>query len=430
MTCSPVTLDFSRKETAMRKTTIIALLGAILLASAATAWCNQKKQPKGTAEQPRQPFELPAVPQTAEPFRFENPNPARRLQTLTYTIDYTGKTVLQIGVSGRLSPQRAKAVQEGILRLITESMCRPGDVAVIWDADTLNRVATIRNGDRTEDCSPKWLKFKVAENKADLARLNQHFFAMREQNHQGIADLNLPRLTNFIGQEFHEYSDFPNRILVLYGSAVHVSPDGASSLETSYPTIGSLRAPLSAFSTRDKEVYLGNTVTHFVVNDEDFKNGLHRAGLQNFWAAYFLSQGSPLLTFSPDPRVSERVLNATLPPISAYVDDLNAGFVSVITANVGLFDDLSRDGLPVPSTLQRGALILGLMWPDRKLDLDLHVNLAGQPERLSFRNPRTKWGGTLRKAFGTGWEEVYFSGEMDPATDRGLGQRLRGRCAP
>lgn len=126
-----------------------------------------------------------------------------------------------------------------------------------------------------------------------------------------------PHIVHHIGQEFHEYPDYPNRILVLYGSAIHVAPEGESTLlDGAYPTVGTLRAPLSPFSTRDRAWYLGNTTTHFILTDR-FTDRVHRDGLENFWSAYFLSQGSPLLTFSSDPRIADRVLNPDLPGLPA-----------------------------------------------------------------------------------------------------------------
>lgn len=398
----------------MWKSLCVAIGLMVVLVGNISANCNKQKQPGKLGESASATFELPKIPAKGKAFSFDDPDPQRTLESVPYTITPTAKSVFQIGVSGRLSPSRAAAFHQGILKLLTASMCRPGDVAVIWDAETLNRIALFRNSDRVQSCDLKWVKFKVSENQGEIAKLNLHFQKMKEAQHTGIADLNVPRLVNFLGQEFHEYPDYPNRILVLFGSAIYVDPnDKQTSFLNSYPTVGMLRAPLSPFSTSDRAWYLGNTVTHFVVNEEDFRNGLHKNGLRSFWAAYLLSQGSPLLTFSPDPEVSERVLNPKLPVIPAYVDDLTPGFISVEPRQVGLFDALKNARPAVPSALSRGTLVLGLMWDDPAVDLDLHVGFVGKQGRLSFHEPNASFG-TLRKHPGTGWEEVHFTGEVVP----------------
>lgn len=384
---------------------VFALFTALFVTATAEGNCNKRRQPGATVT-----VELPDVPADAAPFRFDKPDPARSLPEVPYSLDPNGKSVFLVGVSGGLSADRAMEVQAGILRLFQESMCRPDDVMVVWNADHLTRIATFRNGDRVQDCSQKWLKFKIANNKHEIARFNQHFQELRRVDYQGVADLNVPRLVDFLGQEFHEFGDYPNRVMVLYGSAIYVDRNKGNSLENAYPTVGTLRAPLSPFSTRDKASYLGNVVTHFVHN-EDFANDIHRRGLMNWWSAYFRSMASPLLTFSPDTRVSERVLRTDLPVIPAYVDDMTPGFISVDTTEVGDLFGPIKPGRSASSPVERGPLMLGLKF-DRNLDLDLWVNLRGKPERLSFSNPRTDFG-FLRKRFDTGWEEVLFTDEVN-----------------
>ena len=206
--------------------------------------------------------------------------------------------------------------------------------------------------------------------------------------------------------------DYENRILVLYGPALRVSRDpSVPSFGAAYPTVGTLRAELSPLSTRDKAWYLGNTVTHFVYTDQ-LTSRVLRDGVQNWVSAFFLSQGSPLVTFSRDPRVSERVLNPQLPVITAYVDDVQPGYISV--EPVRLFDEFA--GSRLPSMLAEGSLQLGLKWVSGNggLDLDLHVGLINQEERLSFRNPQTKFG-NLRKDLETGWEVVTLQREVTPS---------------
>ena len=380
---------------------LILLLGS---ASPTPAWCNRPEQPDSEATDN---FDLPEVLPEAKPFTFDEPDESRLVRKLEYKLDPAGKSVFLVAISNRLTPQQAEEVQAGILGIISSNMCLPADALVVWGAD-LRRVATFRNDARVQDCSPKWLKFKVAQNKAEFARLNQYLEEMKNADHQGRATLNVPHVVHHLGQEFHEYHDYPNRILVLFGSAIDIGGTEGAAMETAYPTVGMLRAELSPLSTRGKAWYLGNTVTHFVHTDT-ITSRVHRDGLQNFWAAFFTSLGSPLLTFSPDPRVSERVLNPALPVLPAYVDDVNPGFVAV--SEVRLFDDFA--GSTIPTRLERGSLRIALKWIDPEIDLDLHVGLVSGGERLSFRNPRTEFG-TLRKDFGTGWEEVSLTQEVSP----------------
>lgn len=78
--------------------------------------------------------------------------------------------------------------------------------------------------------------------------------------------------------------------------------------------------------------------------------------------------------------------------------------------SVQLFDDdVSETG--TPTQLERGAVTVGLMWPSEDIDLDLHVSLRGQSERLSFRQPGTSFG-TLTKRYGSGWEVAQFNQEV------------------
>ena len=375
-----------------------------------TAWCNRPEQDSATPAETD--FEISDAVQASleNPFSFADPDPSRLLRNLDYTIDPAKKSVLLIAVSTELSPQQASDVQAGILGLISDSMCKPDDTLVVWDSD-LRRVATIRNDDRVQDCSAKWLKFKVHQNQTELARLNQFFQAMKEAEHSGTAAWDLPRLTHHLGQEFHEWHDYSNRILVLFGSATEISSDQSlPSLKTAYPTVGTLRAELSPLSTRNKAWYLGNISTHFVYTDE-LTSRVLRDGLSNWMSAFFLSQGSPLLTFSADPRVSERVLNPQLPVIPAYVDDVNPGFIPV--QPVRIFDEFN-DGR-FPSTLERGSLQIGLKWDaSRKVDLDLHVGLAKGGQRLSFRNPNSRIG-NLQKDLATGFEIVSLTQEIIPS---------------
>lgn len=391
-----------------KKTTraLIVALSLQLVTLNTHAWCNRPEQ--SGAEPDSTEFEIPAVAPTTQPFRFEDPDPARLLRRLEYTIDPTAKSVFLVVVSEQLSPQQATDVQAGILGLIGSSMCQPHDVLVVWSSN-VRRVATIRNDERIVDCSPKWLKFRVHQNQADLARLNQYFQEMKAADHQRTGSWDLPHLTHHLGQEFHEWSDYPNRVLILFGSAQRVSTDrSVPSFEAAYPTVGTLRSELSPLSTRTKAWNLGKTVTHFVYTDE-LRSRVLRDGIQNWISAFFLSQGSPLLTFSADPQVSERVLSPQLPVIPAYVDDVNPGFISV--EPVRIFDEFA--GSRLPATLQRGSLELGLKFA-AELDLDLHVGLVGQGERLSFRNPQTSFG-SLRKDFETGWEVVTLDQEITPA---------------
>jgi len=394
----------------MTRTFILTLMATLLLTLAlpADGWCNRREQ-KGRNTAAAETYELPEV-SSAAPFRFDRPDPRRQLRQIDYRVDPNGKSVYQVVLSDRLSPTQAADAQESILGLLTERLCHPEDVLTVWSGE-LRRIATFRSDERVRDCaSSNAVRFKVHRNRTEIARFNQHLERFKAENLPGRADLNVPHVVHHLGQEFHEYPDYPNRSLVLFGSAIHVGADGQSTLlEGAYPTVGMLRAPLSPFSTRDRAWYLGNTVTHYIVTDR-FSERVHRDGLENFWAAYFISLGSPLLTFSSDPQVADRVLNPDLPGIPAYVDDINPGYVSV--RPVQLFaDDVSENG--TPTRLERGAVTIGLKWAGEDLDLDLHVALRGKGDRLSFRLPETSFG-TLTKRYGSGWEVAQLNQEVRP----------------
>ena len=187
----------------LSRVSVVTLVLLVSGVSGGRAWCNRKEQANTQAETD---FELPSVKDAARPFSFEDPDPARLLRQLSYTIDPAAKSVFQVGVSNNLSPQQATDVQAGILGLVAESMCRPGDGLVVWSSD-LRRIATIRNDPRVQDCSPKWLKFKVSQNRAELARLNQYFQELKESDRGGPAVWDLPQLCHHLGQEFHEWHD-------------------------------------------------------------------------------------------------------------------------------------------------------------------------------------------------------------------------------
>ena len=172
----------------MRQLLIASLLLLVVLAPAADAWCNQNKQP-GEASANSASFELPEVASNAPSFDFSKPDPSRLLRQLDYTIDPNGKTVFLVALSDRFTPTQARAAQAGVLRLLTDSMCRPGDQMVVWDA-AVSRVASFRNSDRVTDCSRNRLKFKMTpENKSAIASLNQYFEAQKKANHEGPAIL-------------------------------------------------------------------------------------------------------------------------------------------------------------------------------------------------------------------------------------------------
>ncbi len=319
--------------------------------------------------------------------------------------DPSAPTTFLIALGSDLSPQQTTDVQTSILGLMSHGLCHPKDRIEVFTSD-LKRIASFVNHDRVVDCSDTWAKFRLQHNAASIGQFNRWAAELKAAQKDGSATLDLPHLTSHLAQEFHEHSE-GNRVLIFMGSAIEISPE-IPYLKTSYPTIGTLRAELSPFSIRGLGDNLGNIATHFIYLNA-FKRETHRRGIQNFLSAYFLSQGSSLLTFSADTDLITRVRMPGLPPLSAYVDDINPGFVSVESAE--LFG--SGSGSELPSQLDRGSFLVGLKWDQPAVDLDLHVSVRGKSGELSFRSPQSGFG-SFGKEPGNGWEAARLNAEFQP----------------
>jgi hypothetical protein len=391
----------------MRKFKSISAFGLILaiittLANPAAAWCNRKQQPgvSGPTD-----LVLPEVPPSPKPFSFESPDPRRLIAPVEVKFDPSAPTTYLIAIGNNLSPQQAIDVQTAVLGLLTRALCHPQDRIEVFSSD-LRRIATFSNHPRVLDCAETWGKFRLQHNAAAIGQFNRWAAELKSASKDGSAALDLPHLTHHLAQEFHEHSE-GNRVLIFMGSAIELSPE-IPYLKTSYPTIGTLRAELSPLSTRGLGDNLGNISSHFIYLNA-FKRETHRRGIQNFLAAYFLSQGSCLLTFSADTDLASRVRMPGLPPLSAYVDDINPGFVSVESAE--LFG--TGSGSDLPSQLDRGSFMVGLKWDQPAVDLDLHVSVRGKTGELSFRSPQTSFG-SFGKEPGNGWEVARLNAEFQP----------------
>lgn len=384
---------------------ILGLILAIVitLANPAIAWCNSKKQSSGSSGP--QDLVLPDLPPSPKPFSFEAPDPRRLIAPVEVKFNPSVQTTFLIAIGKDLNPQQVTDVQTAILGLATRGLCHPNDRIEVFSSD-LRRIASFANHPRVLDCAETWGKFRLQHNAAAIGQFNRWAADLKSAQKDGSAGLDLPHMSHHLGQEFHEHSE-GNRVLIFMGSAIELSPE-VPYLATSYPTIGTLRAELSPFSTRGLGDNLGNITTHFIYLNA-FKRESHRRGMQNFLAAYFLSQGSSLLTFSADTDLASRVRMPGLPPLSAYVDDINPGFVSVESAE--LFG--SGSGSDLPSQMERGSFLVGLKWDQPSVDLDLHVSVRGKSGELSFRSPQSGFG-TFGKEPGNGWEVARLNAEFQP----------------
>ena len=324
--------------------------------------------------------------------------------------------LFEIVVSPRLSPAQADVAWKATLGILEHRLCKAGDTLLLTDSDTLQRVVSLRLGDRIMSCDQKYLKWKITMHKNDIARLNAFFTGIKERGNTETADLDIPSVLNVIGQRQAQFRDY-NRDVVLFGSAIHVDRRGKGySTEKTFPSDGHLFDPTSVFTVRGREGRLQGTSVH-LVHTNDFLNDLHRDRLGRFWTLYVEQQGGKLVTYTVDGNVQERLTVPPLPPLTAQLNEADARPAMYLAERltIDMWGDIPQKA--PPSTDHVNTLMIGIKWSDcSSCDFDVYAGMKDGDVRLSYKRPSAPFGIHV-KDFRTGgsneYERIEFNRKVD-----------------